>query len=242
MKIYSFRFTLGKLALIFAGLLLLAFLRLLPPIENSSLPAWEAQTGPLCRVDTKGEKKIAITFETLGEGDTENLLALLEDNQVHATFFLEGRWVFRYPEETKAIAAAGHEIGTHSQTHPRNLCTLDAQSIRYELRESSSSIQALIGRSPTLFRPPYGFWNEKLMEQGNALGLETILWDVDSLDWKNRTPQEIRQTVLRESDPGSIVRFQNTAINTLSALELVLEDFQEQGYQMVTVSELLATE
>ena len=80
------------------------------------------------------------------------------------------------------------------------------------------------------------------MEQGNALGLETILWDVDSLDWKNRTPQEIRQTVLRESDPGSIVRFQNTAINTLSALELVLEDFQEQGYQMVTVSELLATE
>lgn len=242
MKIYSFRFTPGKLALIFAGLLLLAFLRLLPPIENSSLPAWEAQTGPLCRVDTKGEKKIAITFETLGEGDTENLLALLEDNQVHATFFLEGRWVFRYPEETKAIAAAGHEIGTHSQTHPRNLCTLDAQSIRYELWESSSSIQALIGRSPTLLRPPYGFWNEKLMEQGNALGLETILWDVDSLDWKNRTPQEIRQTVLRESGPGSIVRFQNAAINTLSALELVLEDFQEQGYQMVTVSELLATE
>lgn len=242
MKIYSFRFTPGKLALIFAGLLLLAFLRLLPPIENSSLPAWEAQTGPLCRVDTKGEKKIAITFETLGEGDTENLLTLLEDNQVHATFFLEGRWVFRYPEETKAIAAAGHEIGTHSQTHPRNLCTLDAQSIRYELWESSSSIQALIGRSPTLLRPPYGFWNEKLMEQGNALGLETILWDVDSLDWKNRTPQEIRQTVLRESGPGSIVRFQNAAINTLSALELVLEDFQEQGYQMVTVSELLVTE
>ena len=242
MKIYSFRFTPGKLALIFAGLLLLAFLRLLPPIENSSLPAWEAQTGPLCRVDTKGEKKIAITFETLGEGDTENLLALLEDNQVHATFFLEGRWVIRYPEETKAIAAAGHEIGTHSQTHPRNLCTLDAQSIRYELWESSSSIQALIGRSPTLLRPPYGFWNEKLMEQGNALGLETILWDVDSLDWKNRTPQEIRQTVLRESGPGSIVRFQNAAINTLSALELVLEDFQEQGYQMVTVSELLVTE
>ena len=242
MKIYSFRFTPGKLALIFAGLLLLAFLRLLPPIENSSLPAWEAQTGPLCRVDTKGEKKIAITFETLGEGDTENLLTLLEDNQVHATFFLEGRWVIRYPEETKAIAAAGHEIGTHSQTHPRNLCTLDAQSIRYELWESSSSIQALIGRSPTLLRPPYGFWNEKLMEQGNALGLETILWDVDSLDWKNRTPQEIRQTVLRESGPGSIVRFQNAAINTLSALELVLEDFQEQGYQMVTVSELLVTE
>ena len=113
MKIYSFRFTPGKLALIFAGLLLLAFLRLLPPIENSSLPAWAAQTGPLCRVDTKGEKKIAITFETLGEGDTENLLTLLEDNQVHATFFLEGRWVIRYPEETKAIAAAGHEIGTH---------------------------------------------------------------------------------------------------------------------------------
>ena len=80
------------------------------------------------------------------------------------------------------------------------------------------------------------------MEQGNALGLETILWDVDSLDWKNRTPQEIRQTVLRESGPGPIVRFQNAAINTLSALELVLEDFQEQGYQMVTVSELLATE
>ena len=242
MKIYSFRFTPGKLTLIFAGFLLFAFLRLLPPIKNSSLPAWEAQTGPLCRVDTKGEKKIAITFETLGEGDTENLLALLEDNQVHATFFLEGRWVFRYPEETKAIAAAGHEIGTHSQTHPRNLCTLDAQSIRYELWESSSSIQALIGRSPTLLRPPYGFWNEKLMEQGNALGLETILWDVDSLDWKNRTPQEIRQTVLRESGPGSIVRFQNAAINTLSALELVLEDFQEQGYQMVTVSELLVTE
>ena len=242
MKIYSFRFTPGELALIFAGFLLLAFLRLLPPIENSSLPAWAAQTGPLCRVDTKGEKKIAITFETLGEGDTENLLTLLEDNQVHATFFLEGRWVFRYPEETKAIAAAGHEIGTHSQTHPRNLCTLDAQSIRYELWESSSSIQALIGRSPTLLRPPYGFWNEKLMEQGNALGLETILWDVDSLDWKNRTPQEIRQTVLRESGPGSIVRFQNAAINTLSALELVLEDFQEQGYQMVTVSELLVTE
>src|SRR5699024_6057888 len=100
----------------------------------------------------------------------------------------------------------------------------------------------IFGYSPTLFRPPFGFWNEKLIVQGNSLGLETVLWDVDSLDWKNRSPQEIRQFVLKESGPGSILRFQNIAINTISALDLILEDFQEQGYQMVTVSELLALE
>lgn len=242
MTIYSCRFTLKQLVLFCGSLLIFVLLCLILRTENPCLPTWTAQTGATCRVDTKGEKKIAITFETLGEGDTENLLALLGSHQVYATFFLEGRWVLRHPEETKAIAAAGHEIGTHSQMHPRNLCTLDTQSMQHELLEPIVSIQDLIGYSPTLFRPPYGFWNEKLIAQGNSLGLETVLWDVDSLDWKNRSPQEIRQFVLKESGPGSILRFQNIAINTISALDLILEDFQEQGYQMVTVSELLALE
>lgn len=236
----AFRCRLRKKAAALLLLSALALALLLSREAPASLPAWENWSGPVCRADSAGEKWIALSFETLGDGDTSGLLRVLDSYEAHATFFVEGRWAERHPEEVRKIAEAGHELGNHSWSHPRNLHTFAADGIRDELSSCSSVLRELTGVSPALFRPPYGLWSETLLAQGCALGMETVLWEVDSLDWQNRSPEEIARRVIQESGPGSILRFQNAAVNTVSALERVLRYASAQGFRAVTVSELLA--
>ena len=235
-----YRFRRGRAALcavLCAALLLLCSL---PRTARDAAPAWQAFSGPVCRADTNGELLVALTFETLGEGDTARLLEVLADHGAKATFFVEGRWAARHSEEVRAIAAAGHELGNHSQTHPRGLSGSGAQELRRELSACSETLEALTGLSPAVFRPPYGLWSEALLAESRALGMETVLWDIDSLDWRNDAPGVIARRAAQEAGPGSILRFQNGALNTATALGGALDALEARGFRFVTVSELLA--
>ena len=127
------------------------------------------------------QKKIALTFDAAwGNEDTADLLSILARNQIHATFFLTGSWVDAYPDDVKAIAAAGHDIGNHSQTHPE-MSTLSKEQIRDELMQVHKNVKELTGQNMCFFRPPYGDYNNLLIQTATECGYLSIQGDIDTL-------------------------------------------------------------
>ncbi|MBW7573949.1 polysaccharide deacetylase family protein [Caproiciproducens faecalis] len=188
------------------------------------------------------EKKVAISFDAAwGNEETQTLIDILGKYNVKTTFFVVGAWVDKYPESVKALAAAGHEVCNHSNTHP-HMPKLVQSEMTAQITECNDKIKNLTGTSPILFRAPYGDYNNALMETVKSVNMYCIQWDVDSLDWKNLTPNDMVTRVTTTVKPGSIVLFHNGAKNTPSALPKIIEALQGQGYQIVPVSQLIYKE
>ncbi len=193
---------------------------------------------PIYSVDT-GEKKIAISFDAAWGADyTARLLDILKENNIKTTFFLTGIWVKKYPEKVKEIAAAGHEIGNHSTTHP-HCAALSPEELKKELLENEEMIYKLTGKRTRLFRPPFGEYNNQVILTSRALGYEVIQWSVDSLDWQEVGVESVVDRVLKNVHPGAIVLFHNNAKYTPQALPIILKNLKEQGYKIVPISDLL---
>lgn len=189
----------------------------------------------------RDDQKIAISFDAAWGGDnTERLLEILRENDVKATFFLVDTWVQRYPELVKEIAAAGHEIGSHSTTHP-HMTRLSRSQINAELSTVANHIQALTGQAPTLFRAPYGDYNNDVVLTARAAGYEVIQWSVDSLDWKNKGAEDLIRRATATVSSGDIVLFHNDSKYILDALPAILKSYRQQGLAVVPVSQLLLT-
>lgn len=185
------------------------------------------------------EKKIAISFDAAwGNESTQTLIDILNKYNVKTTFFVVGAWVDRYPESVKALVAAGHEVCNHSDTHP-HMPKLGRAEMTAQLTNCNNKIKSITGTCPILFRPPYGDYDNALMETAKSVHMYPIQWDVDSLDWRNPTPRQIVERVVTQVKPGSIVLFHNGAMNTPTALPTVIETLQAQGYQIVPVSQLI---
>ena len=196
---------------------------------------------PIYSVDTS-EKKVALTFDAAwGSDKTLKILDLLKSEDVLGTFFLVGFWVESNADKVKEIYDAGFDIGTHSNTHPK-MSTLSKSQITHELETSMKLISDITGEKVTLFRPPFGDYHDNLINVAGSLGLKTIQWDVDSLDWKDPAPADITSRVLKRVQPGSIVLFHNAAKNTPAALPSVIEGLIRQGYSIVPVSQLILRE
>ncbi len=193
---------------------------------------------PIYRVQTD-EKKIAISFDAAwGNEQTQPLIDILKQYNVKTTFFVVGAWVDKYPDSAKALVAAGHELGNHSDTHP-HMPKLSQQQMTDQITACNEKIKSVTGTTPILFRPPYGDYKNPVINTVNGLKMYPIQWDVDSLDWKNPTPQQIINRVVSNVKPGSIVLFHNGALNTPAALPTILKTLQAQGYQIVPVSQLI---
>ena len=193
---------------------------------------------PIYRVQCE-EKRVALSFDAAwGNEDTQTLIDILSAHDVRATFFLVGQWVEKYPESVQALAAAGEEVMNHSETHP-HLNALTTDEVQREVNACSDRVEALTGARPTLFRCPYGEYDDHVIEAVRALGVTPIQWDVDSLDWKGISAEEISSRVLSKVQPGSIVLFHNAAEHTPEALPGIIESLQADGYTIVPISELL---
>ena len=187
----------------------------------------------------KDSKVCSLTFDAAwGNEDTQQLIDILGKYNIKATFFVVGEWVDKYPESVKALHDAGHEIMNHSDNHPY-FTKLSAEQIKTQLNTCNEKIAAITGVTPILFRPPYGDYNDSVVATVRECGMYCIQWDVDSLDWKDPTPDQICQRVLKRVQPGSIVLFHNAAKNTPAALPSVIEGLIQQGYSMVPVSQLI---
>ena len=193
---------------------------------------------PIYSVDTN-EKRVALTFDAAwGSDKTLKILDLLKSEDVLGTFFLVGFWVESNADKVKQIYNAGFDIGTHSNTHPK-MSTLSKQQMVKELEISMNLISDITGEKVTLFRPPFGDYNDTLINVAGSLGLKTIQWDVDSLDWKGLSANEILTRVKTSVKNGSIILFHNNSDHILEAIPLVVSYLKSQGYSMVKLSQLV---
>ena len=185
------------------------------------------------------DKKIAISFDAAyGDEYTLDILDTLDKYKIKSTFFLVKFWIDKYPHQVKEIYNRGHEIGNHSATHP-NMSTLSREQIIEEINSTGQAIFELTQEEPILFRPPFGDYNDLLIQTCRELGYYPIQWDIDSLDWKELGVQSVVDTVTRNVESGSIVLFHNNAKYIKEYLPIVIERLLEKGYEIVPVSELI---
>ena len=198
--------------------------------DKRLLPIYSTQTD---------EKKIAVTFDVAWENsNTDELISILKDNDAKATFFITGDWCDRYPDDVKKFFDAGHEIENHSDQHPHVLGA-NVNDLIADTRECSRKIKMLTGQEPTLYRAPYGEFDDSLITTLDGMGMKVIQWDVDSVDWKKPSAADIKKKILKGVKPGSILLFHNDLENTTEALPEILKNLKSQGYKFVTVNELI---
>lgn len=192
---------------------------------------------PVYCVDTSADK-CAISFDAAwGADKTRKIMDVCDSYGVKATFFLVGFWVDRYPEVVKEIAERGFEIGTHSDTHP-HMSKLSAKQIADELTVSSRKIFDIIDKPVTLFRPPFGDYNNTLLSVADEQGLISVQWSVDSLDWKGLSATQIAERV-QKAKRGDIILCHNNSDHIVEALPLILEAMKLKGLTVVPVGELV---
>lgn len=188
------------------------------------------------------EKVIALTFDAAwGADKTRGIIDILNEYDADATFFLVGFWMDKYPEEVKAIAEAGLEIGNHSENH-LNMPRLNDSTMRAEITSVNEQVEELSGIVPTYFRAPYGDYSDRLLTAVEELGMVGVQWSIDTLDWKGLSAKEIVERVVPKAKSGDIVLFHNNSDHVLDALPLVLMGLKNKGFSFVGLSELVATE
>lgn len=195
---------------------------------------------PIYCVQTS-EKEVALTFDAAwGSDKTEDILNILKESNVEATFFLVGFWVDKNEELVKKIDECGFEIGTHTNTHP-DLTKLNANQIDLELSISKEKIENIIKKKVNVFRAPFGAYNNIVIDVANKNNLKTIQWDVDSLDWKGINANAIVNNVLKKVKPGSIILCHNNADNIVKALPTLILNLKDRGYKFKKISNLILT-
>ena len=189
----------------------------------------------------RDQKLVAISFDAAwGNEDTQQLIDILGQYKVPATFFVVGEWVDKYPESVKALHDAGHEVMNHSNTHA-HYPQLSANEVVADLNACNDKIEKVTGTRPTLVRLPYGDYDDNSINAVRSIGMEPIQWDVDSLDWKDLAASEIVQRVTSKVQPGSIVLFHNAALHTPEALPSIIQSLLQEGYTFVPISQIILT-
>ncbi len=200
-----------------------------------------ARSLPIYSVE-RTDNKVAISFDCAwGTEHTDAILKNLEAAKVRATFFMVEFWTKKYPDYVKKLDAAGHEIGTHSATHSY-MSKLSEGEIEAELQSSSAAITAVTGKPVTLFRPPYGDYNNTLIDTSNKMGLYPIQWDVDSLDWKDLSAGDIAARIVERVKSGSIILCHNNGLHTAEALPIIFDTLRARGFEFVPIGELIYRE
>jgi peptidoglycan/xylan/chitin deacetylase (PgdA/CDA1 family) len=207
--------------------------------EKSGRKARTEQNITFNSVHTDGPY-IAMTFDDGPSATlTPKLLDLLAARHIKATFFVIGENVAEHPEIVARAAQEGHEIGNHSWSHP-NFGKMSDQGVRSQLQRTDDAIKNATGMRPTLMRPPYGSITDREKHWiHDEFGYQIILWDVDPYDWKRPGPAVVRNRILKETRPGSIVLSHDIHPGTIEAMPSTLDALEAKGLKFVTVSELI---
>ncbi|MBQ8578920.1 MAG: polysaccharide deacetylase family protein [Clostridia bacterium] len=199
--------------------------------------------------------KIALTFDD-GPSPmyTAEILDYLQAEDVRATFFVVGTQARMAPELLRREEAEGHEIGNHTDSHPRlsrlpiatvSAACADCSVLRREIEACAETVYEATEMRTTLFRPPEGYCTEAISAAAADMDYRIILWNIDTRDWDNAMAADIAQNILDNVTAGDIILFHDSVSRkdsqTLAALKLVIPKLKEQGYQFVTVSELIDT-
>lgn len=228
---------------IFWGLLLLLLLcasLAAGTVANTTRIQKEEKKLPVYSVDTK-DRLAALTFNCAWNiDDLDSILGILRKNDIRASFFMTGEWVEQYPEAVKKIQKAGHDLASHGDKH-RHMNSLSTEECKKEIYEIHKKVFELTGVEMELFRPPYGEYNDTVIQTALEMAYYPIQWSVDSLDWKNYGVEEMTRQVVENKhlDNGAIILMHNGTLYTAQALQGIIDGLENKGYQFVPVSELL---
>ena len=188
-------------------------------------------------------KQIALTFDDGPcEKYTPEILEILKNNNVKATFFVIGKNAEKNPEILKKVYNDGHEIGNHTYSHP-NLRFIKNEQFADEISRTQSIITEITGYTPTLFRPPGGYLSNSIVDKITSNNCKTVLWSwrQDTMDWKSPSVEFVTTTVLSNIQDGDIILFHDCVLGkspTPEALKIIIPELKNRGYEFVTVSEL----
>lgn len=184
---------------------------------------------------------VALTFDDGPHGTlTPKALDILARHNAHGTFFVQGQNAAAHRSILARAAAEGNEIGVHTWSHIK-MTSAGTAKIDSEISRTVAVIQSATGKAPRVMRPPYGATNKNIIaHMYNDYGMYSILWDVDTLDWKHHNPQKVISTAVSQAKPGSIILVHDIHASTLAALEGVVTGLQARGFKLVTVSQLMA--
>ncbi|MFC0558557.1 polysaccharide deacetylase family protein [Halalkalibacter alkalisediminis] len=189
------------------------------------------------------EHKPVVTFlvnVAWGNEYLPDILKTLKKHELHTTFFLDGSWVKNNPNLATMLKEEGHEIGNHAYSHP-DMSKLTVSRIQEEIEKTNSVIEATIDVTPKWFAPPSGSFNQTVVDQARKHGMHTILWSVDTVDWRKPNPSEMVNRVLSKVHNGAMILMHPTE-PTAEGLEALITGIQEKGYRIGTVSEVLSEE
>lgn len=204
---------------------------------NSNAPNKILTPTPLPKVDPD-KPMLAITFD---DGphitNTKRAMSLLEQYNGRGTFFMLGKLVNTYPDVVKDMYERGFQLANHSWSHP-NLKKKDILVANEEIFNTQNAIYSITGYDPNWFRPPYGAYNEGIKQLSNSGGVNIMLWTGDTLDWKYRDGESVKQAILRDAHDGAVILLHDIHKTSIDGLELALPILKEQGYQFVTMDTL----
>jgi chitin deacetylase len=184
-----------------------------------------------------GDKSVALTFDDGPSPYTREILRILKDRDVRATFFMVGQQLRLDPQDGLAVRDAGHVIGNHSYTHPAH-----PHRPRFEVLHTDSLIEEILQVHPQLYRPPYGRLHNGMDRQARQDNKAIILWSVDPQDWRRPAAARLVRIVLRQVRPGAIILLHDGGgdrSETVAALPDIIKTLQQRDYRFVTVPELL---
>jgi len=184
----------------------------------------------------RDEKKVAITFDDGPDAKTTALLLDgLKARKVRATFFVIGEKAEQNPELICRMSEEGHLIGNHTYSHVQ-LNMLSSSQACSQVKAANDVIKEITGQEVIYLRPPYGEWDHKKDCPQNMIA---VYWDVDPLDWKRTDTKQIAADILRQVKPGDIILLHDIYKTSVQAAFIVIDELQRQGYEFVTVEELL---
>ncbi len=189
---------------------------------------------------TNGTKMLALTFDDGPSAHTDRLLDLFAKYGGKGTFFVVGNLIDRCPDTVKRIVNEGHEVANHGWDH-RQLTNLGPQEIKDQIMMTRAKIYDVAGVDSLIMRPPYGSCDNSVKEVGKELGISFVNWSVDTLDWKTKNADSIYDEIIKSSNNGSIILCHDLHKTTVDAMERVIPKLIADGYELVTVSELLGS-
>lgn len=196
---------------------------------------------PIYNVEIE-EKKIALTMNCAWNADDiDSILKTLEENQTKITFFMVGDWIEKFPEAVKKIYEAGHEIASHSNTHP-HVNNLNYEENIEEIENSNDKIEKITGNRTKIYRAPYGEYNNTVIQAATDKGYYTIQWNLDTLDYTGLTGDEMWSRLKDKLHAGDIILSHNGTKHTADSLDMLIKNIKEKGYEVVRISDLIYKE
>ena len=196
---------------------------------------------PVYNVDTE-ENKIALTINCAWNADDIDLiLETLSKNEVKATFFMVGDWVSKFPDAVKKIYENENEIANHSESHA-HVNNLSYEKNVEQITKCSDRIKTITGEPTTLYRGPYGEYNDTVVKAAQDSNHIMVQWNIDTLDYTGLTGEQMWQRIEPKLEKGSIILMHNGTENTALSLDMIIKNIKGKGYQPVTVSELIYKE